>query len=126
MSISVVLPDPDGPITPTYSPGAMARSTPLSACTSASPMAYVLVTPRKRTTAAIASLQLAFVALVDPVDDLHPVAAEDAGAHGAARQVGARRALDALDQHLVAVVQQRRFRHDQHRRMHVGDDVGVA
>src|ERR1700733_1025237 len=42
--MSVDLPDPDGPMTATYSPGAMAKLTPRSASTFTSPRSYVFVT----------------------------------------------------------------------------------
>src|SRR5262245_46472524 len=126
MSMRVVLPDPEGPMTPTYSPGAIVRSTPLSARTSASPMANVLVTRCRRTIGAIASLQLDFVTLGETLEDLHLVAVENAGTHRPTDQVRPRGALDDLDQHRGAVVQQRRLRHDQGGRADLGDDIGVA
>src|ERR1700754_990968 len=46
MFISVDLPDPDEPITATYSPASTRRDTPRNACTVVSPLPYVLVTPR--------------------------------------------------------------------------------
>jgi hypothetical protein len=44
--MSVDLPEPDGPMMATYSPGSMARLTPLSAGVSVSPETYVFVKSR--------------------------------------------------------------------------------
>src|SRR4051812_8686795 len=46
MFIKVDLPDPDEPITATYSPASTRSDTPRNACTAVSPAPYVLVTPR--------------------------------------------------------------------------------
>ena len=53
---SVVLPEPDGPVTATNSPGAIARSTPSSATTR--PSSNVRVTPAKRTSASLTAQRL--------------------------------------------------------------------
>src|SRR5690349_2891427 len=46
MFINVDLPDPDEPITATYSPASTRSDTPWSACSAVSPWPYVLVTSR--------------------------------------------------------------------------------
>ena len=48
MFIAVDLPEPLGPMMATNSPAVMSRSMPFSASSSAAPLPYTLVTPRRR------------------------------------------------------------------------------
>src|SRR5918994_7640216 len=50
MCISVDLPDPEGPVAATNSPGSMSSDTPRSACTFPSPTSYVLMRSRTEMT----------------------------------------------------------------------------
>src|SRR5439155_24821568 len=50
MFISVLLPDPEGPMMATNSPRRTSRSAPRRACTVVSPSSYTFVTPRIRIT----------------------------------------------------------------------------
>ena len=50
MCISVDLPEPDGPVAATNSPGSMSSDTPRSACTFTSPTSYVLMRSRTEMT----------------------------------------------------------------------------
>src|SRR5687768_9342976 len=50
MCISVDLPEPEGPVAATNSPGSMSSDTPRSACTFTSPTSYVLMRSRTEIT----------------------------------------------------------------------------
>src|SRR4051812_36590827 len=95
MFIRVDLPDPDEPITATYSPADTLSDTPLRACTAVPPPPYVLVTPRRSirvSAATVGSRELSGLALDGESGPAGISRPARTGAGGAAD-----RALDQLD-----------------------------